>query len=62
MFVKREVIEDVYITVLQRLNDMVKAVLLEPQYPVVEAHILRYHVCTPMLLVAINSTFVNGTP
>jgi hypothetical protein len=47
---------------LQRLNDMVKAKLPEPQYPEVELHILRYHVCTPMSLVAINSSFVNGTP
>ena len=47
---------------LQRLNDMVKAKLLEPKYPAVEVHILQYHVCTPMLLVAINSTFINGTP
>ncbi|WP_255515547.1 hypothetical protein [aff. Roholtiella sp. LEGE 12411] len=41
MFVKRRVTEDVYVTVPQRLNDMVKAKLLEPQYPAVELHILR---------------------
>mgnify|MGYP007030193098 CR=1 FL=1 len=62
MFVKRRITENVYVMALQRLNDMVKAKLLEPQYPAVEPHILRYHVCTPMSLVAINSTFVNGTP
>jgi len=62
MFVKRRVTENVYVMALQRLNDMVKAKLLKPQYPVVEPHILRYHVCTPMLSVAMNSTFVYGTP
>jgi hypothetical protein len=29
MYVKREVTEDVYVAVLQRLSDMVKAKLLE---------------------------------
>jgi hypothetical protein len=62
MFVKRRITENVYVMALQRLNDMVKAKLPEPQYPEVELHILRYHVCTPMLSVTINSTFVYGTP
>lgn len=62
MFVKQEITENVYVMVLQRLSDMVKAKLLEPQYPVVEAHILRYHVCTPMFEVVIKSTFFNDTP
>jgi hypothetical protein len=62
MFVKRRITENVYVMALQRLNDMAKAKLPEPQYPEVELHILRYHVCTPMSLVAIKSTFVNGTP
>ena len=62
MSVKREVAEDVYAAVLQRLSDMAKAKLLEPQYPVVEMHIHRYHVCTPMPSVTMNSGFVRGTP
>ena len=33
---KREVTEDVYAAVLQRLNDMAKAKLLESQCPVME--------------------------
>jgi hypothetical protein len=33
---KRETTEDVYAVVLQRLSDMVKAGLPEPQCPVVE--------------------------
>jgi hypothetical protein len=36
MYVKREVTEDVYVAVLQRLNDMAKAKLPESQCPVVE--------------------------
>jgi RNA-directed DNA polymerase len=39
--VKREVIEDVYIAVSQRLNDRAKAELLESKYPEVELHIQR---------------------
>jgi hypothetical protein len=38
MSVKRGVAEDVYVTALQRLNDMVKAELPEPQCPAVEIH------------------------
>jgi hypothetical protein len=34
MFVKQGVAEDVYASALQRLSDMVKARLPEPQYPV----------------------------
>jgi hypothetical protein len=41
MYVKREVTEDVYFTVLQRLNDMAKAKLPESQCPVMELHTLR---------------------
>ena len=36
MFVKRETTQDVYAVVLQRLSDMVKAALPEPQRPGVE--------------------------
>ena len=54
MFVKRRITENVYVMAPQRLNDMAKAELLEPQYPVVELHIHRYHVCTPMSLVTAN--------
>lgn len=36
LFVKREVTEDVYVTVLQRLSDMAKAKLPKSQYPAVE--------------------------
>ena len=41
MFVKRGVIEGVYVTAPRRLNDMVKAKLPESQCPVVELHTLR---------------------
>ena len=41
MLVKREVPENVYGTVLQRLSDKVKAGLLEPKSPVVEMHTRR---------------------
>ena len=44
LLVKREVSEDVYGAGLQRLHDKAKAALLEPQCPVVERHIRRYHV------------------
>ena len=44
MFVKQRITENVYVMALQRLNDMVKAKLPEPQYLEVELHILRYHV------------------
>lgn len=54
MFVKRGATEDVYVAALQRLNDMAKAKLPEPQCPVVEPHIHRYHICTPMPSVAMN--------
>jgi len=54
MSVKQGAVEDVYAAVLQRLSDMVKAKLPEPQCPVVEPHIHRYHICTPMPLVAMN--------
>ena len=36
MLIKRETTEDVYAVVLQRLSDMVKAGLPEPQCPAVE--------------------------
>lgn len=41
MFVKRETAEDVYAVVLQRLRDMAKAGLPEPQRPGVERHTHR---------------------
>lgn len=41
MFVKRKITENVYVMVPQRLNDMAKAEMLEPKYPVMELHILR---------------------
>jgi len=41
MFVKRRVSEGVYDTALQRLRDMAKARLPEPQYPAVELHTRR---------------------
>ena len=41
MFVKRKTTEDVYVVVPQRLNDKVKARLLESESPVMETHILR---------------------
>ncbi len=44
MLVKREISEDVYGMVLQRLRDKAKVELPEPQCPVVEPHIRRYHV------------------
>ena len=36
MFVKRGVTEGVYVTALQRLSDMVKAILPELQFPLVK--------------------------
>jgi hypothetical protein len=44
---KREMSEDVYGMVLQRLHDTVRAALPEPQCPVVEPHTRREHVCIP---------------
>ena len=44
---KREMSEDVYGMVLQRLRDRVRAGLPKPQCPVVELHTRREHVCTP---------------
>jgi len=44
MSLKREVSENVYGTVLQRLYNMAKAILPELQCPVVECHIRWYHV------------------
>ena len=44
---KRGVSEDLYGTALQRLRDMVKAGLPEPQCPVVERHTRREQVCIP---------------
>ena len=44
MDVKRGVTEDVYVTALQHLSDMVKAKLPESQCPVVEWHTLGEHV------------------
>ena len=41
MMGKREMSEDVYNIVLQRLRDMVRAGLPEPQCPVVEPHTRR---------------------
>ncbi|MFC1975861.1 hypothetical protein ACFLXQ_05645 [Chloroflexota bacterium] len=41
MFVKQGTDEDVYVVVLQRLSDKVKAGLPEPQCPVVEMHTHR---------------------
>ena len=41
MLGKQRVSEDVYGTALQRLNDIVKATLLEPQCPVVGRHTHR---------------------
>ena len=41
MTLKRNVKEDVYDAVLQRLNDMAKAALLEPKYPAMARHIRR---------------------
>jgi hypothetical protein len=47
MDVKREISEDVYGIDPQRLHDMAKAILPEPQSPMVERHTRRYHVCRP---------------
>ena len=44
MYVKREDTEDVYVHVLQGLNDMVKAELPEASSPAVEPHTHREHV------------------
>ena len=44
---KREMSEDVYGMVLQRLRDRVRAEWPESQCPVVELHTRREHVCTP---------------
>jgi len=41
MSVKRGTTEDVYVVALQRLSDMAKATLPEPQCPAVELHTLR---------------------
>ena len=41
MSVKREVVENVYTADPQRLSDMVKAGLLEPQSPSGESHTRR---------------------
>ena len=41
MVLKRGISEDVYDMVLQRLSDMVKARLPEPQFPVVNLHTRR---------------------
>ena len=44
---KREMSEDVYGMVLQRLRERVRAGLPKPQCPVVELHTRWEHVCTP---------------
>src|SRR6266446_5944466 len=44
---KREMSEDVYGIVLQRLRDRVRAGLPKPQCPVVEPHTRWSHVCIP---------------
>jgi hypothetical protein len=41
MSVKRGTTEDVYVVALQRLSDMAKAILPEPQCPAAEVHALR---------------------
>ena len=41
---KREAVEDGYSVVLQRLSDMAKTTLFEPEYPGVEAHTRRQHI------------------
>jgi hypothetical protein len=41
MSVKRGTTEGVYVVALQRLSDMVKAILPEPQCPAAETHALR---------------------
>ena len=41
MSVKRGTTEDVYVAALQRLSDMAKATLPEPQCPAAEPHALR---------------------
>lgn len=44
MFIKRGITEDVYVMALQHLRNRVKAVLPEPQSPVVEAYTRRKNV------------------
>jgi hypothetical protein len=41
MSIKRGTTEDVYVVALQRLSDMVKTILSEPQCPAAEPHALR---------------------
>ena len=62
MSVKRGVSEDRYDAAPQRLRDMVKAGLLEPQCPVVEPHTRREHVYTPTPSRAMGLTFAHGMP
>ena len=62
MSVKREAAEDVYAVVLQRLSDRAKTGLFEPQYPGVEAHPRREHICSPTPSRAMGSTLAHGTP
>jgi hypothetical protein len=59
---KREMLEDVYGMVPQRLRDTVRAGLPKPQCPAVEPHTRREHVCTPTLSVCLESTFFQATP
>ena len=63
MFVKRGVTEDVYVSAPQRLNDMVKAKLPQPQCPAAEpsrSSVARLDTdATPEPRVL---TFARGTP
>jgi hypothetical protein len=62
MFVKRRTAEDVYAGALQRLSDMVKAILPEPQCPAVE---MAHSSVARLYTDAIRShefAFVRGTP
>jgi hypothetical protein len=62
MSVKRGTAEDVYAVALQRLSDMVKAILPEPQCPVVEtAHSSVARLYTDAIR-SHGSGFVCGTP
>jgi hypothetical protein len=58
---KRELLEDVYGFVPQRLRDMAKAGLPESQSPAVEPHTPRYHVYNPMPSACLESSFFQTT-
>jgi len=62
MFVKRRTAEDVYAEALQRLSDMVKAILPEPQCPAAEVSRSSVARLYTDAIRSHESGFVRGTP